>query len=158
MRRFAALVLLALIVAPALAGQEIKPLVRGSYQQIVAARQGKPFVVGFWSLTCHYCMAEMTMFKTLLTQYPGLDLVLIATDDDPSAVGAALNKYGLGKADAWIFADSYAERLRFEIDRTWQGELPRTYLYGAKGEVTAISGKLERAEIQQWIKANHAAR
>ncbi len=158
MRRFAALLLLALIVAPALAAQEIKPLLRGSYQQIVAARQGKPFVVGFWSLTCHYCMVEMNLYKTLLRQHPGLDLVLIATDDDPSAVGAALKKYGLGKAEAWTFADSYTERLRFEIDRAWQGELPRTYLYGAKGEVVAISGKLERAEMQQWIKVNHAAR
>lgn len=158
MKRFAALLLFALIMAPALAAQEIKPFVRGSYQQIVSARQGKPFVVSFWSLTCGYCMTEMTMLKKLVKKYPGLDLVLISTDtlEERQSVGAALKNYSLNNTEAWVFADSYAERLRFEIDRTWQGELPRTYLYGAKGEVGAVSGKLEREDMERWIKTQHA--
>lgn len=145
---------------PALAAQEIRPFVRGSYQQIVTARQGRPFVVSFWSLTCHYCMAEMAMFKKLLKQHPELDLVLIATDtpEDQPSVSAALAKFSLGKADAWVFADSYAERLRFEVDKAWQGELPRTYLFGAKGDVKAVSGNLEREEMERWVKMNHAPR
>lgn len=160
MRRFVALLLClaALSLTPTLAAQEIKPFVRGSYQQIVAARQGKAFVVSFWSLTCGYCMTEMTMLKKLVKKYPGLDLVLISTDtlEERQSVGAALKNYSLNNMEAWVFADSYAERLRFEVDRTWQGELPRTYLYGAKGDLKAVSGKLERADMERWIKINHA--
>lgn len=163
MRRFFALIMLAHLVlepVPALAAQEIKPFVRGSYQQIVSARQGRPFVVSFWSLTCGYCMAEMNLFSKLLKKYPGFDLVLISTDtpEDQPAVRAALSGFSLGKADAWLFADSYTERLRFEIDKAWQGELPRTYLHGAKNDVKAVSGEIGREDIEQWIKAQYAIR
>jgi len=152
---FAALCLAPL---PALADQEIKSFVRGSYQQIVAARQGKPFVVSFWSLTCSYCIAEMSLLKKLHKKYPGLDLVMISTDtlEEKNAVRAVLADYSLDRADAWVFADGYAERLRYEVDRTWQGELPRTYLFDAKSAAIAISGKLEGKEMERWVKAHYA--
>lgn len=154
------LAVLPLVPAQASAAQELKPFVRGSYQQIVSARQGKPFVVNFWSLSCSYCKVEMAMLKKLVKKYPKLDLVLVATDtpEEEKDISATLAKFSLGKAEAWVFADSYTERLRFEVDKTWQGELPRTYFYGTKGEVTAISGKLEYQEVEQWVKQQYAIR
>ena len=136
------------------AAQEIKPLVHGSYQEIVAARSGKPFIVNFWSLSCSYCKVELAMFKKLLKKHPRLDLVLVSTDtpEEQAEVRATLKQYKLGKAQAWVYADSYTERLRFEVDKSWQGELPRSYFYGANGERLAFSGKLEQAEVEQWIK------
>ena len=144
--------------AQAQAAQEIKPFVSGSYRQIVAARLGKPFVVNLWSLTCSYCKVELSMFKELAGKYPMLELVLISTDtpEEEKLVAATLAKFSLGKAEAWVFADSYTERLRFEIDRQWQGELPRTYFFSAKGEVNAISGELEQKEVEQWVKEQYA--
>ncbi len=155
-----ALCLAVLSSAPAQAAQEIKPFVRGSYQQIVAARQGKPFILNFWSLTCSYCMVELAMLKKLAKKYPRLDLVLVSTDtaEEEKSVAATLVKYSLGKAEAWVFADSYTERLRFEVDRKWQGELPRTFFFSAKGEINAISGKLEYKEVEQWVKQQYAIR
>ena len=163
MKRFGFLMGLCLTVlsfAPAatLAAQEIMPFARGSYQQIISARQGKPFIVNFWSLTCSYCMVELSMFKKLSRKYPRLDLVLISTDtpEEAESISATLAKFSLGKAEAWVFADSYTERLRFEVDKTWQGELPRTYFFSVKNEVKAISGKLEREEVERWIKEQYA--
>jgi len=72
------------------------------------------------------------------------------------AVRAVLADFSLDKSDAWVFADSYTERLRYEVDKTWQGELPRTYLFGAKNAVIAISGKLEDKEMERWVKAQYA--
>lgn len=148
----------ALLSAPVQAAQEISPLERGSYQQIVAARQGKPFIVNFWSLTCSYCVVELEMFRKLVKKYPRLDLVLISTDtpEEKQEVATMLAKHSLGRAEAWVFADGFAERLRFEVDRKWQGELPRTYFYGAKGEAAAVSGKLEYKEMEQWVKQQYA--
>jgi len=145
---------------PALAIQEIKPFVRGSYQQIVSVRQGKPFIVNFWSLSCGYCKVELDMFKKLAKKYPKLDLVLVSTDtpEEEKSVSATLAKLGLGKIEAWVFADGYTERLRFEVDKKWQGELPRTYFFSAKGEITAISGKVEQKEVEQWIKEQYSSR
>lgn len=146
--------------SPALAVQEIKPFVRGSYQQIVSARQGKPFIVNFWSLTCGYCKVELDMLERLSKRYPKLDLVLVSTDtpDEEESVSTTLAKFSPGKAEAWLFADSFTERLRFEVDNKWQGELPRTYFFGSKGEVTAISGKVEQEEVEQWLKEQYSSR
>lgn len=160
MKRFGWLLGLCLLVfaaMPAMATQQIKPFVAGSIQQIVSARQGKPFVIFFWSLSCSYCKAEMDMFKKLSVKYPELDLVLVSTDapEDEKMVSATLAKYALNKAESWIFSDSYTERLYFEIDRQWHGELPRTYFFSAKNELKSISGKLDQKDVAQWAKAQY---
>lgn len=154
------LTVLSVVPSQALAAQEIKPFVRGSYQEIVAARKGKPFIVNFWSLSCGYCKVELDMFKKLAKKYPKLDLVLVSTDtpEEEKLVSATLAKLSLGKAEAWIFSDSFTERLRFDVDKKWQGELPRTYFFSTKGEVTAISGKVEQKEVEHWIKEQYSSR
>jgi len=154
------LTVLSIVPHTASAAQEIKPFVRGSYQEIVATRKNKPFIVNFWSLSCGYCMVELEMLKKLAKKFPKLDLVLVSTDspEEKKLVSATLAKYSLGRAEAWVFADSYTERLRFEVDKKWQGELPRTYFFSPKGEVTAISGKLEQKEVEQWIKEQYSSR
>jgi thiol-disulfide isomerase/thioredoxin len=162
MKRLGLLVLLclaALSFAPAstLAAQEIKPFVRGSYQQIISARQGKPFIISFWSLSCTHCMDEMAMLKKLAKKYSRLDLVLVSTDtpEEKESVAATLAKFSPRKAETWLFADSYTDPLYFEIDKKWHGELPRTYFFGTKNEITAISGKIEQKEMEQWIKEQY---
>lgn len=163
MKRYGALMGVCLAIASAapataLAVQEIKPFVRGSYQQIVSARQGKPFILNFWSITCTYCKAELAMLKNLTKKYPKLDLVLVSTDmpEEEKVVSDVLSKLSMGKTEAWLFADSYSERLRYEVDKTWQGELPRTYFFGANNEVKAISGEVEQKDVEQWIKAQQS--
>lgn len=165
MRRLGAAMILCLAAlsvapAPASAAQEIKPFVRGSYQQIVSARQGKPFIISFWSLSCGYCKVELAMLKKLAKKYPQLDLVLVSTDmpEEEKSVSDTLAKFSLDRAEAWLFADSYVERLRFEIDKKWYGELPRTYFFNANNEMKAISGKLEQSEVELWIKQQYGLR
>ncbi|MFN3397982.1 MAG: hypothetical protein ACK4ZS_05530, partial [Sulfurimicrobium sp.] len=41
------------------AGEPVRPFVAGSLAKILAARQGKPFVLAFWSVTCTYCPMEL---------------------------------------------------------------------------------------------------
>ena len=165
MRRFGffaglCLTVLSLAPAPTLAAQEIKPFVRGSYQQIVSARQGKPFIINFWSLSCGYCKVELSMFKELARKYPQLDLVVISTDayEEMESVSSTLEMFSLGKFETWLFADSNTDRLRFEIDKRWYGELPRTYFFGADGKTNAFSGKLEQKDVEQWIMEQYGFR
>ncbi len=152
--------LLLLQLPAALAAQELKPFVRGSYQQLVSAHGDKPFIVAFWSVNCTYCGAELSMLGKLIKKYRGLGLVLVSTDTpaDGQEIAATLDKFALGRAEAWVFADSYSERLRFEVDSAWYGELPRTYLYSAKDGVKAASGKLDQAEVERWIKQQYGLR
>jgi len=148
--------LLCLSAACASAAPEAKPFVRGSYQAIVAARTGKPFIISFWSLTCTNCRDDLALFGKLVKKYRDLDLLLIATDtpEQNQELAHTLQSYRLERTESWVFADSFVERLRYEVDPQWYGELPRTYFYDAQGQAVAVSGKLDRAQIERWIREN----
>lgn len=147
-----------LLTTPSWAAQELKPFAQGSLKEIVAARQGKPFILGLWSLTCTHCRVELSMLSGLLKKYPDLNVVLISTDtpEESEVITATLQQFALGRAQAWVFVDPFAERLRFEIDRKWHGELPRTYLYDSSGNIAAFSGKLDPLYLERWVRT-HAA-
>ena len=46
--------------------------------------------------------------------------------------------------------DGFADRLRFEIDPTWQGDIPRTLLISREGEMTTIEGSADIGDLRQW--------
>lgn len=160
--------LLALLLASGtngvLATPEAQPLQRGGYQKIVAAHTGQPFVVALWSVSCTHCAEDMVLFEQLAKKYSAFNLVLISTDtpEQEAAIARTLNHYHLGrtgkdrlaKIESWVFADSYHERLRYEVDAQWYGELPRTYFYDAKGNPTGISGVLDAQETELWLRNN----
>ena len=140
--------------ACASAAQEAQPFVRGSYQQIVSMHAGKPFIVAFWSLTCTNCRDDLAMFGKLARKYRDFDLVLVATDspEQNEEIAQTLQHYRLEHAESWVFADNFAERLRFEVDAQWYGELPRTYFHDAQGHVMALSGTLDHEQTERWIR------
>ena len=59
--------------------------------------------------------------------------------------------YGLGKTEQWVFADPQPEKLRFEIDRRWYGELPRTYFFNAKHRREGHSGVIPLERLESWV-------
>ncbi len=145
-----ALALLFAVPAPA---QEIKPFVTGSHAQLLAQHRDQPFILAFWSLSCAHCQEEFALLREFARTHPGVALVLVSTDtpQDSDAIAATLRNNGLDGAPAWVFADDVPERLRFEVDRRWRGELPRTYLHRPDGSVQALSGKLDRKILEDWL-------
>lgn len=139
---------------PCVAG-ELQPFQRGSWQALRQSHAGKPVVVHFWGLTCGPCLVELPEWGKLVRERPDANLVMIAADPfpvKPAALTATLAKDGLAGAENWVF-DGFSERLRFEVDPRWQGELPRTLLIGADGSVRAISGAADLAAIRAWLDA-----
>ena len=152
--KWALALLLCFSAACASAAQEAKPFVRGSHQQIVSSRSGKPFVITFWSLACTNCRDDLAMFGKLVKKYRDFELIIVSTDspEQDQEIVQTLQRYRLGRAESWVFADSFAERLRFEVDAQWYGELPRTYFYDAQGHVSAVSGTLDHAQTERWVR------
>ena len=93
------------------------------------------------------------MLQELRKSHPQLPLVLIATDDiaDQAMAGKVLAKYGMETEESWIFADGNPQKLRYEIDPAWYGEMPRAYFYDAAHGREAVSGTVERAKIEAWL-------
>ena len=148
-KRWLAAALLALAL-PA-AAQELKPFTPESLSQITASRAGLPFVLAFWSLTCAHCQQELADFGRRQTA----NLVLVSTDTpaERDAIRATLARHGLENAEVWVFADEFAERLRYAVDRGWYGELPRNYFYDADGSRRAVTGRPDAALLKRWLGA-----
>lgn len=150
--------LVCLVVAAPLvsAVEAVRPFVAGSLAKIVAQRQGKPFVLAFWSASCAHCPRELKALGELRRRNPKIDIVLVAADTPEEAPLTAqlAASYGLSKVEQWVFADEMQERLRFEIDQRWHGELPRTHFYDRQHGIEVVSGVVPKAQLLAWVKAN----
>lgn len=142
------------------AAEAVRSFTSGSLEQILASREGRPFMLALWSLDCQYCPTELKMFGELKRIHPELDVVLIATDtitDIPQLVARA-EGYGLGKMEQWVFAEDMPERLRLEIDPRWYGEVPRTYFYDEKHQRQVRTGIVSSQFVEEWLARNAAAK
>jgi hypothetical protein len=64
---------------------------------------------------------------------------------------------GLSSAENWMFNDGFAERLRYEVDPAWQGDIPRTILVSRNGDIATIEGAAELSALQKWSDEQVAA-
>jgi thiol-disulfide isomerase/thioredoxin len=148
-----ALALFATVVRASTEG-ELHPFKRGSWQEIRRAHGGQPIAVHFWGLTCGPCRVEMPRWGRLLQERPDLRLIAIDADlipNEANLVSETLAKTGLAGAENWIFADDFVERLRFEINPRWRGEIPMTLLIAGDGKITTIEGVADPAQVRAWL-------
>jgi thiol-disulfide isomerase/thioredoxin len=156
----AGIVLVALQLPAPSEARELKPFVRGSWQQVLNSHAGRPTLVHFWGVTCGPCKVELPLLGGFVKDHPEVDMVTISADLAPDIPGAAqsmLKKSGLSSAENWIFSNGFVERLRFEIDPKWQGDIPRTLLISRDGKITTIEGSAEMTDLEKWLKPQTAS-
>ena len=137
----------------AIAAEAVRPFTQGSLAKVLAAREGKPFILVLWSLECQYCPTELKTLSELRRSHPNLDVVLVATDTVTEAPQLAIKAevHGMGQVEQWVFADDMPERLRREIDTRWYGEVPRTYFYDRKHQRDVKTGLVSKQFFEQWL-------
>lgn len=149
------LIVLTMLVAVSARAESkpLQPFVDGSYQQILSAHEGRPLVLVIWSLTCSSCLKEMRSLNAWRQSTPDLEMILLSTDDisEQDEVLQMLRKHELDGLENWIFADENAQKLRFQIDPRWYGELPRMYFFNAKHEREGVSGVLSEQQYRERI-------
>ncbi len=152
-RRLAALALLAALSAGGAQAQPLAEFTATSMKDIQARPASTPFVLAFWSLSCAYCPDELATLGALVRRHGPVGIVLVSTDtpEDRAAIVATLKRHGLSGAEAWVFADPFVERLRYAVDPHWHGELPRTYFMRGGHVERAVSGLVDKSEIEAWI-------
>jgi thiol-disulfide isomerase/thioredoxin len=161
-RQLLATILLLAFVPSVTASDEtqLKSFERGSWQQLLRSHRGHPTLVQFWGVTCGPCKVELPLLGEFMKGHPAIDVVTVSADlvpDLPGATRSMLQKSGLSAADNWIFSEGFADRLRFEVDPVWQGDIPRTFLISRDGAITTIEGSAEIAELEKWSDAQLAA-
>jgi thiol-disulfide isomerase/thioredoxin len=142
-----------MLVSPSAMAGEQRPFVRGSWQDLRQEHAGHDVVVHFWGITCGPCLAELPRWAQFMRERPELDVVMVAVDPvivDAGTITAALSKAGLEAPESWMFADPFSERLAFEVDPRWAGELPYTLLIRRDGLVKASLGAADFSELRNW--------
>ncbi|WP_375308478.1 TlpA disulfide reductase family protein [Bradyrhizobium sp. A11] len=154
--RFAGIASLAVLIASAAAldaSPALKPFERGTWQGVLKGHAGRPVLVHFWGVTCGPCKIELPLLGQFAKDHPDVDVVTVSADlvpNLPAATQAMLDKAGLSSTENFIFNDGFVERLRFEIDPMWQGDIPRTMLISPEGTITTIEGSAEMADLEKW--------
>lgn len=120
--------------------------------EILQRYRNKSLVMSLWSVDCKPCHEELKLFAELKKDH-NFDLVLISVDgkEAVSDVNTVLSTFSFASTEFWIFDVYQSVKLRYAIDREWQGELPRTYLYDGQNRHQSISGKLNRKRLLQWL-------
>jgi thiol-disulfide isomerase/thioredoxin len=149
--RIATLALL-VVGSPARAG-ELLPFDAHSMQALRSEFSGRPFVVAFWSASCEPCREELAHWASVLPKHPEVPVVLVATDppQDRAAVDAILARFDLGRSALRIFADEFAEKLRYTVDPKWRGEVPRSYFFDGRHRVEVKIGPVDSRWAERWF-------
>ena len=146
-------VIVLLVSSPAPAA-DLQPFGRGSWQELRQEHAGRPVIIHFWGVTCGPCLVELPRWGEFISEKPGVDIVMIAADPiaaEPGTLAGILAKAGCAAAESWMFADPFTDRLTYEIDPNWAGELPYTLLVGADGSVMTMLGEVKFSELHAWI-------
>lgn len=148
MKRFLLVLCLFAVTADA-----ARPFDAASLGAIKAAHAGKPFVLAFWSIHCAPCLEDMADWRALRKRYPNVPILLANTDTpaESKRVAQALARYSPGDVEQWAMSDDFAERVRYAVDGTWRGELPRTYFFDRRHDAEVSSGRIDRARIEAWF-------
>ena len=131
----------------------IKTFNVGSYQQILNQNTSKPFILAIWSIDCPSCLKDMAVLYQFHQNHPELNIVMLSTDepDTIEEVKTILTTHKLDDLDNWIFGNDDAQKMRYAIDPTWYGELPRTYFFSSSHQRTGKSGALKIEEFEAQI-------
>jgi thiol-disulfide isomerase/thioredoxin len=153
--RMRPLSLLACLLAGSASAVELARFDSGSLATIEARHAGKPFILSLWSVNwCGHCIEELTLLGKLAKTDRHLPLILVSVDnpDDSAAIRDTLHRLGLAQAEVWVFDDPIPERLRASVDPSWQGDLPRSYLYDKAHRRQTVAGVLDEARLRSWLK------
>jgi thiol-disulfide isomerase/thioredoxin len=155
MKRVQLILSLVLAAWPALTQAALAPFVAGTLGDIEDRHGGNVFIVALWATDCAPCRGELALLSDFSRAHPDVGIILVATDPPDAAAVASevLSQYELDSAETWIFADGNRERVQYDIDPRWFGELPRAYLYSPGVPRIAISGTLSKPRLDAWLAA-----
>jgi len=114
----------------------------------------QPLIISFWSIDCPYCIDDLKKLGKALSKNTNVQLITVCVDGKESAKKAEriLSQANLPKHEQYQYAEVDEDRLRYNIDPAWYGELPRTYFYDATHQVTPLSGKISNSFLDKWFK------
>ena len=123
---------------------------------LITQQRERPLLVNFWATFCDPCRDEFPDLVKIDKDYRpnSLDFVTVSLDDIDQIktdVPKFLNEMNATMPAYLLNVNDPEAAINF-VDRRWQGDLPATYLYNAKGEVIYKHiGRVNVAELRSAI-------
>jgi thiol-disulfide isomerase/thioredoxin len=110
-------------------------------------------MLAIWSITCPSCIKDMAVINAVHKAHPDIKIVMLSTDNIAETAEAQqiLEKNQLTDIEHWIYAEENTQKLQFEIDPKWYGELPRTYFFDKIHQRESVSGVLSKQDYEARI-------
>ena len=116
--------------------------------------KNKRWLMVLWSLECPPCFKELSLISELIKQHEDLAIVIVNADEYENISQErqdVISQFQLEHLHQYYFAEGSASTNRYQIDKHWHGELPRSYFIDEKGKFHGKSGVLRNEHIQQWL-------
>lgn len=121
------------------------------------ASESHPLLVTFWATWCEPCREEFPDLVKIDADYRsrGLEFITISLDDltDIKTTVPQFLKQMRAQMPSYLLNASEPETAINEVDPTWSGGLPATFLFDAQGRmVFKQMGRIKPAELRQAIE------
>ncbi|MDX2507758.1 MAG: TlpA family protein disulfide reductase [Gammaproteobacteria bacterium] len=125
-----------------------------SYKEIVARYQDSSFLMVLWSIDCPPCIEELPTLGKFHQLHPEANLVMVSTDGEyhKDDIQQLMREHGLDDIQQWVFSSVSLQAMRYAIDPTWYGELPRSYFHHKQHKRQVKSGRLDEDVLIAWIE------
>ena len=125
-----------------------------SYKEIVARYQDSSFLMVLWSVDCPPCIEELPTLGKFHQLHPEANLIMVSTDGEyhKDNIQQLMREHGLDDIQQWVFSSVPLQAMRYAIDPTWYGELPRSYFHYKQHKRQVKSGRLDEDVLSAWIE------
>lgn len=154
----ALLAALALAASAPAAGEPVKHLLAKDYaRRIVANKKGRVLLVNFWATWCEPCREEMPSLVAAAKKFPSKDLAVVLVSLDSQKTGPAQVPKFLAEKRvpfvSWLAKTRDPQDFIDTVDRSWDGSLPYTLVYGRDGKIaTRLSGLQTEGSFTEAIR------
>jgi thiol-disulfide isomerase/thioredoxin len=142
---------------PAIAKVSVEAINTDALKVLIDGPKDKPLLVNFWATWCDPCRDEFPDLVKIDKDYrpQSLDFVTISLDevaDIKTSVPAFLSQMK-ATMRAYLLDVKDPEPAINAVDPRWQGDLPATFLYNAKGEIIYKHvGRVNTVELREAIE------
>ena len=127
---------------------------KSSFEEIKRQNLGKKWLMILWSIDCPPCFKELAIIQKLQEETPNIAVVIVNVDDNNETARErqeVINSYKLSTLSNYYFADGLGDQSRYLIDKSWYGELPRSYFIAENGDFHGKSGLVKEGIIKKWL-------
>lgn len=136
---------------------KVEPINVDGLKDLISKPKDKPLLVNFWATWCDGCRDEFPDLVKIDGEFrpKALDFVTVSLDDVTDIKTGVPKFLAQMRATmpAYLLNASDPEPAINAVDPKWQGDLPATFLYNAKGEVVFKHfGRINTTELRQAIE------